>query len=95
MSYYAYVVGSNQLTGKGDQQKHFISKSTLIFSKIDATIKFNSLGNVPVEIAANTWYEFKSNIHTVYVYDDGSDTGENSLRMYFEGVLPQEGRRPE
>ena len=95
MSWFPYVVGQDQLTGKGDQQKHFISKSTLLYSTIVCDVKFNSLGNVTVTLLANTWYEFMSNIHTIYVYDDSSDTGENWLKMYFEGVLPQEGRRPE
>jgi len=95
MSWFPYVVGQDQLTGKGDQQKHFISKSTLLFATINCSVKFNSLGNVTIAILANTWYEFKSNIHTVYVYDDGSDLTDGYLKMYFEGVLPQEGRRPE
>lgn len=95
MSWIPYAVGTNQLTGKGDQHKFFVSKSTLFFSPIDVDIKLNSLNNVTVTLLANTWYEFKSNIHTVYVYDDGTDTGENWIKMYFEGVMYDEGRRPE
>ena len=95
MSWFPYVVGSNQLTGKGDQQKHFISKSTLVYSPILAQIKFNSLHNVTIPIMSDTWYEFKSNIHTVYVYDEGTDITEAEILFYFEGVMYDEGRRPE
>lgn len=95
MSWYPYVVGANQISGKGDQKKHFVSKSTLMYSTINCDVKFNSLHNVTVTLLAATWYEFKSNIHTVYVYDDGSDTTEGWLKMYFEGVMYDQARRPE
>jgi len=91
----SYVVGQNQLTGKGDQQKHFISKSTLIYSDVMCRVRFNSMNNIDVVILPDTWYEFKSNIHMVFFAPiDAPDIGKN-LHLYFEGVMVEEGRRPE
>lgn len=87
-----YVVGSNQINAHGDQHKLFVSKSTLIFSEVFLSLRFNSPKNEPVPILANTWYEFKSNIWTVY-WDVGTLSG--MLWLYFEGVLPEEARNPE
>ena len=87
-----YIVGDNQVAAHGDQRKRFVSKSTLIFSTADCTVKFNNSNNVAVAILADTWYEFKSNIYQVYY---SIPEGENFLKLYFEGCLPQESRSPE
>lgn len=92
MSFNSYVVGSNQLRQTGDQKKHFVSKSTLIYCTSNITLKFNSMNNADVIINANTYYEFKSNIHTVFY---AVDENECLLQMWFEGVMYNETRRPE
>jgi hypothetical protein len=44
----------------------------------------------------DTWYEFKSNIYQVFYYPaDGSYTDDVHIYLYFEGVMYDEGRRPE
>ena len=95
MVWRSYVVGSQNISGVGDQKKHFISKSLLLYSDIDVNIKLNNMNNVTIVILADTWYEFKSNIHTVFV-DCVVETPETSyIYLYPEGVLYDEARRPE
>ncbi len=88
----SYVVGHNQVIGHGDQRKLFVSKSTLIYCTENTTIQFNSTNNVVVTILASTWYEFKSNISSIY---HAAITQDKDLYVYFEGVLPNEARSPE
>lgn len=87
-----YQVGKNNMLGNNDQHKFFISKSTLIYSDVACTIRFNNTENIAIAILANTWYEFMSNISSVYVSAIASG---GTIYMYFEGVLPQETRNPE
>lgn len=87
-----YVVGTNNRNANGDQQKTFVSKSTLIISDVECTVRFNDTGNVAQTILADTCYEFKSNIKNVYVSAIATD---GTIYMYFEGVLPQETRDAE
>lgn len=87
-----YQVGEANLNADGDQRKLFVSKSTLIYSDVACTVKFNHADNVTIDILANTWYTFWSNIHRVIVLTIA--TG-GTLYMYFEGVLPEDARRPE
>jgi len=86
-----YVVGTNNINGTGDQKKTFVSKSTLFFSTAIIDIHLNSHNNVLITLLANTWYEFKSNIHSVF-YD--ATQGAGVLKMYFEGIMFNEARRP-
>jgi hypothetical protein len=88
----SYVVGSNQIEGTGDQKKHFVAKSTLIYSTVERTLKFNSENNVPVLLLANVFYEFKSNIHSVFFDISHID---DLIYLWFEGVMYNEARRPE
>jgi hypothetical protein len=90
---FIYQVGSDQITGKGDQKKHFVSKSTLIYSTVNISLQFNSLGNVIETILADTFYEFKHNIYQVNVAK--LPNGDWDLYLYFEGVFPYEARPPE
>lgn len=87
-----YRVGTNQVNLHGDQTKYFVSKSTLIISDVACTIRFNHTDNVAIAILADTCYEFKSNITSVYVSAIASG---GTIYMYFEGVLPQEQRDAE
>jgi hypothetical protein len=89
----SYVVGSNQIEGTGDQKKFFVSKSTLFYCTVDSTIQLNSKNNIAIVLLANTWYTFKSNIHSVFWTGNGQR--EDVLKMYFEGVMYNEARRPE
>jgi hypothetical protein len=86
-----YTVGDNQIKGRGDQRKEFVSKSTLIYSTVDITLRFNSANNVGIDILASTWYEFKSNIYQIF-FGDLSQFQGIMLYLYFEGVLPSEQR---
>jgi hypothetical protein len=88
----SYVVGSNNINGYGDQKKHFVSKSTLFFSTADLNIHLNTHNNVAITILANTYYEFKSNIHSIF-WD--ATQGAGIFKMWFEGVMYHEARRPE
>ena len=87
-----YVVGSNNIDGVGDQKKYFVSKSTLFYSDGDMDIHLNSHNNILITLLADTWYEFKSNIHSVF-WDGGRNA--TYFKMYFEGVMYHEARRPE
>lgn len=87
-----YIVGSNQIDAHGAQHKLFVSKSTLVYSTADTHVHFNDSRNVAVGILALTWYEFKHNIAAVYFPIPDTD---EELRLYFEGVLPEEARSPE
>jgi hypothetical protein len=89
----AYAVGADNITDRGSQKKLFTSKSTLIYSTLNIDIKFNSMNNVPIAILNSVWYEFKSNIFQVFANDSGEDVGY--LKLYFEGVMSDEARRPE
>ena len=87
-----YVVGTDNINGTGDQKKRFVSKSTLFYATADVVIHLNSHNNVPITLLATTWYTFESNIHSVF-WDAGQAAGY--LKMYFEGVMYHEARRPE
>lgn len=87
-----YQVGKSNQVGRGDQHKLFTSKSTLLIADQTTTIRFNSTENVTITLIANVPYTFYSNIHALYVVTIG--TG-GTLYAYFEGVLPDEARRPE
>ena len=95
MVWLPYVVGSENISGKGDQHKHFVSKSTLFYADIDTDIRLNSMHNVTITLLAATWYEFKSNIHTIYVLHEVETAETSYLYIYPEGVMYDEGRRPE
>jgi hypothetical protein len=88
-----YAVGSNNISGVGDQKKHFVSKSTLIFSSFNLGIKINSQNNIQMLIFANTYYEFKSNIHSIFW--GGTGEQDTYIKIWFEGVMYNEARRPE
>ena len=88
----SYIVGENQVTGRGGQKKLFVSKSTLIYCTEATTVRFNDVNNVAIAILANVWYEFKSNIYQVF---HAAITQGYDLYLYFEGTLPQEARTPE
>jgi hypothetical protein len=89
-----YMVGANQLHGHGDQRKPFVSKSTLIFATENVTVYLNSINNVAIDILADTWYEFKSNIYQVFwIYSGQAETWD--IYFYFEGVLSNEQRGAE
>lgn len=83
----SYVVGTNNMGQGKDQKKIFVSKSTLIMSTVDTVVHFNNSNNVAIVILANVWYEFKSNIYTVY-HTQPADTAK--IYFYFEGVLPKD-----
>ena len=89
----SYAVGHDNVTTQGDQRKLFVSKSTLIYSPLDVSIKLNNMNNVTIAILANTWYEFKSNIFHVFAHD--AELGVSYIKFYFEGVMVDEARRPE
>jgi len=95
MVWRSYVVGSENISGVGDQKKHFISKSLLLYSDIDVNIKFNNMNNVTIFIHGETWYEFKSNIYTVFVDCVVETAATSYIYLYPEGVLYDEARRPE
>lgn len=84
-----YKVGKNNVDVQGDQSKFFVSKSTLILSDVECTIRLNSTENTPITIRANTYYEFLSNIRCVYVTAIGAN---GYIDFGFEGVEPQEVR---
>lgn len=84
-----YQVGENNKNAQGDQAKLFVSKSTLIMSDVECTVRFNDTNNTPITIRANIPYEFLSNISSVYVSAIGTD---GYIDLGFEGVLPQEAR---
>lgn len=87
-----YQVGTANLTGRGDQHKLFVSKSTLLIATGVTTVKFNSTENVLITLLANIPYTFFSNIHALYVVTIAADT---ELHAYFEGVKPKDAGRPE
>lgn len=87
-----YRVGTNNLNCIGDQSKLFVSKSTMVISDVECTIRFNHTDNTPITIRANTQYEFYSNITSVYV--SAIATG-GYIDLGFEGVLPHEARDAE
>lgn len=87
-----YNVGENNVTTDGSQKKRFISKSTLIFSDVACTIRFNHTENVTIAIMANVWFTFECDIHRVYTVTIGAG---GDIHFWFEGVLPDEARTPE
>lgn len=88
-----YVVGENNMEGHGDQKKHFVSKSTLLFCTFPTAVHFNSKNNVFIPLFANTYYEFKSNIHSIFWVS--TEEQESYLYIWVEGVMYNEARRPE
>jgi len=59
-------------------------------------VKFNSASNVEIAILKDTWYEFKSNIYQVFKRPADDDfTADAWIKIYFEGVMYDEARRPE
>lgn len=98
MPWQMYAVGSDNISGVGDQKKHFVSKSTLLYTtQENLEIKLNSMNNVTIVLLVDTWYEFKSNIHSIYVNltTVASEELVTYLKCYFEGVMYHEARRPE
>lgn len=87
-----YWVGTDNKDRDGTQKKLFVSKSTLIYSDVACTIRFNGPNNVLTPIPANTWFTFVSDIYALVVVTI-ADGGY--LLAYFEGVLPQDSRCPE
>lgn len=87
-----YVVGTTQVNLGKEIKKRFISKSTMIFSDVACTIRFNHTENAPITIRANLAYEFLCNVTSVYVSAIG--TG-GYIDMGFEGVLSEETRKAE
>lgn len=91
-TYKPYNVGENNQLGKGTQHKKFVSKSTLILATENADIKLNNSENIEIDILADTYYEFKSDISVIfYKYS----AVEGTIYIWTEGVLAQEGRNPE
>lgn len=88
----AYRVGTNNQAVQGDQSKLFVSKSTMILSDVECTVRFNHTANTPITIRASVQYEFMSNIVMVYV--SAIATG-GYIDLGFEGVLPDESRDAE
>lgn len=88
----AYQVGTNNKDTQGDQSKLFVSKSTMILSDVECTIRLNHTANTPITIRANVQYEFMSNVTMVYV--SAIATG-GYIDLGFEGVLPNEARDAE
>ena len=91
-AYQTYAVGENNMGGKGDQFKLFVSKSLLIFCTTNSLVIFNNVNNVVHTLLANTWYTFESNIYAVH-YAWVTEAG--TIYIIPEGVAPQEARRPE
>lgn len=91
-TYKPYYVGEKNLDASGDQHKLFISKSLLIMATTDTRVKFNHSDNVFLALLANNWYEFKSNIVSVF-YRYATEAG--TIYIYPEGVLPNEQRDAE
>jgi len=85
----AYQVGKSNMASGGDQKKLFTSKSTLLFSDVVCTVRFNNANNVLITLLANTWYEFYQNIHTLIVVTIATN---GTLYAYFEGTKPEECR---
>lgn len=90
-AYQAYTVGENNYHSHGDQHKLFVSKSTLIHVTTNTYVRFNNANNVPNTLAANNFYEFKSNIKAIYY---AYVAEEGTICIYCEGVLPEEQRSP-
>lgn len=91
-AYQLYNVGDNNVGLSGDQHKRFVSKLTPIFVTQNAYIKLNHANNVVITLLANTWYNFKVNIHAIhYRYVDT----EGTIYIIAGGVAPNEARRPE
>lgn len=84
-----YVVGTNNLLGRGDQHKRFVSKLTPIFCTTNTYVIFNSTENVPHLLLANTWYNFKINVWQITYY---YVQAEGTIYAHFGGVLPNEAR---
>jgi hypothetical protein len=66
---------------------------TKLFSDHNLVIYFNSKNNVAQVILALTYYEFKSNIHSIFW--DGTGDQDTFLKIWVEGVMYHEARRPE
>ena len=59
---------------------------------VDSQVRFNNTNNVLIDLPANQWLTFESNISTLIVVTIGED---GVLYSYFEGVLPEEARNPQ
>lgn len=84
-----YQVGANNKGRNASQNKFFVSKSTLIYSTVDAFVIFNGSENIPEFIIAEMPFTFYQEIKDItYYYDDT----EGTIHIWTEGVLPQETR---
>lgn len=86
-----YQVGQRNIDAHGSQRKHFVSKSTLIYSDVACTVRFNNANNVADTILPNVLFTFFCNISAVIV--DAIGAG-GTLYMYFDGVLPSDDVEP-
>lgn len=91
-TYKPYAVGDNNKDKHGSQSKLFVSKDTLIYSTVEADVKFNDAENVEIDILANTYYTFRCNISRIF-YKYSSEEG--TIYIWCDGVLPQEVRSSE
>ena len=87
-----YRVGENNQRGNADQNKLFVSKSTLIYCTTNTHIILNSSENVVQLLLANTWYEFLSDIYMIHYY---YASAAGTIYILTEGTSPHEARRPE
>lgn len=85
----AYEVGENNRGLNAEQNKLFVSKSTLMYCTTNTYVNLNSPQNVDVLLIANNFYTFKSNIKSVFYRYVAS---EGIIYIWAEGVLPQEAR---
>lgn len=86
-----YRVGEHNRAGDTTQSKLFTSKSTLIYATTQAIIKLNSAENVEQTLLATHYYEFLSNVQSVF-YRYASQEG--TIYIWTEGVLGNESRSP-
>ncbi len=88
----AYPVGKTNRDAHGNQAKLFVSKHTIITdSGVSDELCFNDSKNINIYPNALEGLDIYTNIHTVFY----SVAAGSTLRIYFEGVLPQEARNPE
>lgn len=91
-TYQSYRVGENNRISGGTQKKLFTSKSLLVYATTEADIKLNSTENIEIDILADTFYIFKSNVFQVfYKYS----AAQGTIYITPEGVHMREGRIPE
>ena len=87
-----YNVGENNRVAKGNQNKLFVSKDTIIYSDGACTIRLNHTENVLIDVLTTVILNLECNIHSVHIV---TVEAEKTLYMWFEGVLPEEARFPE